>query len=67
MESASLQIAVIAALEEVVRNFWRLLLFQPENNHALKIRTYYQHPLGSEAALVKWVYTVEHNHHEVEN
>ena len=67
MESASFQIAIIAVLEEVVRNFWRLLLFQPENNHALKIHTYYQHPLGSEAALVRQVYTVEQNHQEVEN
>lgn len=53
MASVSLQIAVIAVREEVVRIIWgRLLLFQP--NHALKIYTYYQHPLGSEVALIRW-------------
>lgn len=54
MESASLQIAIIAVLEEVVRIFGRLLLFQPQNNQTLKIYTYYQHPLGTEVALIRW-------------
>lgn len=40
VEPVSLQIAIIAALQEVVRVFWRLLLFQPQNNHALRIYTY---------------------------
>ena len=66
MESGSFQVAVIAVAEEVVRNCWRLLLFQPENNHALKIHTYYQHSLGNEAAHVRWAYTVQQNHQEVE-
>lgn len=65
VEPVSLQIAIIAALQEVVRVFWRLLLFQPQNNHALRIYTYDEQPRRREVALGRWACTIECNNQEV--